>query len=133
MARLRLPSQAAEEVNPAAVANASPAAAAPDADQDKSAAPSPVGLWLTQKKEAKIRVVDCGGNVCGHVEGKPSEKVLINMKPGGDNRWNGTIHDIRRGGNYSAHISLKGSDALKVTGCAFGGMFCGGETWTRAQ
>jgi uncharacterized protein (DUF2147 family) len=141
-ARLSLPNAAVQAATAAAQA-AAPAiqAAAPAAQEapaqyaqpERDLGPTPVGLWLTQKKEAKIRVVECGSNICGHVEGKPSEKVLINMKPTGGNRWNGTIHDIRRGGNYSAHISLKGPYALKVTGCAFGGMFCGGETWTRAQ
>jgi uncharacterized protein (DUF2147 family) len=130
VARLSLPSAAVEETKQSvpAAAPTQPEAVAPKAD-----ASSPIGLWLTQKKEAKIRVVECGGNICGHVEGKPGEKVLINMKPGGTNRWNGTIHDIRRGGNYSANMQLKGPDALKVTGCAFGGMFCGGETWSRLQ
>jgi hypothetical protein len=26
---------------------------------------------------------------------------------------------------------LNGPDALRVQGCAFGGMFCGGQTWSR--
>jgi len=26
---------------------------------------------------------------------------------------------------------MKGPNALKVQGCAFGGMFCGGQTWKR--
>jgi uncharacterized protein (DUF2147 family) len=28
---------------------------------------------------------------------------------------------------------LKGTDTLRVQGCAFGGMFCGGQTWTRVN
>ncbi|WP_353934444.1 hypothetical protein [Acinetobacter baumannii] len=28
---------------------------------------------------------------------------------------------------------MRGGDKLKVQGCALGGMFCGGETWTRVQ
>jgi hypothetical protein len=28
---------------------------------------------------------------------------------------------------------LKGSDILRVQGCAFGGMFCGGQTWIRVN
>jgi uncharacterized protein (DUF2147 family) len=28
---------------------------------------------------------------------------------------------------------LKGSDSLRVQGCAFGGMFCGGQTWSRVN
>ena len=30
-------------------------------------------------------------------------------------------------------IALKGSDTLRVQGCAFGGMFCGGQTWSRVN
>jgi uncharacterized protein (DUF2147 family) len=26
---------------------------------------------------------------------------------------------------------MKGTDTLRVQGCAFGGMFCGGQTWSR--
>jgi hypothetical protein len=28
---------------------------------------------------------------------------------------------------------MKGKDGLRVQGCAFGGMFCGGQTWTRTN
>ncbi len=35
------------------------------------------------------------------------------------------------GSNYDSTIAMKGSNALKVQGCAFGGMFCGGQTWKR--
>jgi uncharacterized protein (DUF2147 family) len=30
-------------------------------------------------------------------------------------------------------MSLKNADALRIEGCAFGGLFCGSQTWTRAQ
>jgi uncharacterized protein (DUF2147 family) len=30
-------------------------------------------------------------------------------------------------------MSLKSADTLRVQGCAFGGMVCGGQTWTRAN
>ena len=28
-------------------------------------------------------------------------------------------------------IALRGAGTLRVEGCAFGGMFCGGQTWNR--
>jgi len=28
---------------------------------------------------------------------------------------------------------MKGADTLRVQGCAFGGMFCGGQTWSRVN
>jgi uncharacterized protein (DUF2147 family) len=28
---------------------------------------------------------------------------------------------------------MKDTDSLRVQGCAFGGVFCGGQTWTRVN
>jgi uncharacterized protein (DUF2147 family) len=60
------------------------------------------------------------------------EQVLINMKPGKD-KWSGRILDPNSGSTYDSTIALKGSDTLRVQGCAFGGVFCGGQTWTRVN
>jgi hypothetical protein len=30
-------------------------------------------------------------------------------------------------------MSMRGANGLRVEGCAFGGLFCGGETWKRAE
>jgi uncharacterized protein (DUF2147 family) len=59
------------------------------------------------------------------------EQVLINMKLGKDSKWHGRIHDPKSGSNYDSTIALKGPESLRVQGCAFGGMFCGGQTWSR--
>jgi uncharacterized protein (DUF2147 family) len=97
-------------------------------------ATSPLGIWQTEKKEGLVRIEACGSNLCGYsVNAKTNqngEQVLINMKPLGD-KWSGRIHDPKSGGNYDSTIALKGPDSLRVQGCAFGGMFCGGQTWTR--
>jgi uncharacterized protein (DUF2147 family) len=98
---------------------------------------SPVGVWLTEEKEGKVRIEPCGANLCGYsVDAKSNqngEQVLINMKPGQDQKWSGRIHDPNTGSNYDSTIALKGADTLRVQGCAFGGMFCGGQTWTRVD
>jgi uncharacterized protein (DUF2147 family) len=95
---------------------------------------SPLGVWLTEEKEGKVRIEPCGTNLCGYsVDAKSNqngEKVLINMKPGKD-KWSGRIYDPNTGSTYDSTIALKGSDNLRVQGCAFGGMFCGGQTWSR--
>jgi uncharacterized protein (DUF2147 family) len=122
-----------EPVRTAATAPAqAPVAAAPAAP----AGTSPIGVWQTEKKEGLVRVQDCGGNLCGYSvekDGSNGKQVLIDMKPGAAGKWAGTIHDIRGGGKYSSTITLRNNTTLAVQGCAFGGMFCGGETWTRAQ
>jgi Uncharacterized protein conserved in bacteria (DUF2147) len=96
---------------------------------------SPLGLWLTEEKEGKVRIEQCGNSLCGYsVDAKSNqngEQVLINMKPGKDSKWSGRILDPNSGSTYDSTIALKGSDSLRVQGCAFGGMFCGGQTWSR--
>jgi uncharacterized protein (DUF2147 family) len=98
---------------------------------------SPLGVWLTEEKEGKVRIEQCGANLCGYsVDAKSNqngEQVLINMKPGKDSSWSGRILDPNTGSTYDSTIALKGSDTLRVQGCAFGGMFCGGQTWSRVN
>jgi hypothetical protein len=98
---------------------------------------SPLGVWLTEEKEGKVRIEQCGANLCGYsVDAKSNqngEQVLINMKPGKDAKWSGRILDPNTGSTYDSTIALKGADTLRVQGCAFGGMFCGGQTWSRVN
>jgi hypothetical protein len=98
---------------------------------------SPLGVWLTEEKEGRVRIEQCGANLCGYsVDAKSNrngEQVLINMKPGKDQKWSGRILDPNTGSTYDSTIALKGTDTLRVQGCAFGGMFCGGQTWTRVN
>jgi uncharacterized protein (DUF2147 family) len=98
-------------------------------------ASSPLGIWQTEAKEGLVRIEACGTNLCGYsVDAKTNqngEKVLINMKSFNDTKWTGRIHDPKSGSNYDSTIALKGPDTLRVQGCAFGGMFCGGQTWSR--
>jgi uncharacterized protein (DUF2147 family) len=109
------------------------AAAAPTATAQPSN--SPLGLWLTEEKEGQVRIEQCGANLCGYSVDKKSnqngEQVLINMKPAKDAKWSGRILDPNTGSTYDSTIAMKGTDSLRVQGCAFGGMFCGGQTWTR--
>jgi uncharacterized protein (DUF2147 family) len=119
-----------------ATAPAAPTAApAPKPPTPAEAANTPLGLWLTEEKEGKVRIEQCGANLCGYSvdakSDKNGEQVLINMKPGKDSKWSGRIHDPNTGSTYDSTIALKGSDTLRVQGCAFGGMFCGGQSWSR--
>ena len=125
------PAPAPAPVQSAAVAPPAPAAA-PTRDLN-----SPLGIWLTEEKEGKVRIEQCGNNLCGYsVDSKSNqngEQVLINMKPGKDQKWSGRILDPNTGSTYDSTIAMKGTDRLRVQGCAFGGMFCGGQTWKRVS
>ena len=127
---------AAPESRTAAVSPAPAPVAAPAAAASSESGTTALGVWQTEKKEGLVRIQECGGNLCGYSvekDGSNGKQVLINMKPGAANKWSGTIHDTRGGGKYSSTITLRNNTTLAVQGCAFGGMFCGGETWTRAQ
>ncbi|MGY4570368.1 DUF2147 domain-containing protein [Bradyrhizobium sp. USDA 3256] len=128
---------AAKPTTAPTVGAASPNAPAPKPLANPvQAANSPLGLWLTEEKEGKIRIEQCGANLCGYAVDKKSnangEQVLINMKPGKD-KWSGRIFDPNSGSTYDSTIAMKSPDTLRVQGCAFGGMFCGGQTWTRVN
>jgi uncharacterized protein (DUF2147 family) len=110
---------------PVAVAPA-PVPAAPVA-----VANTPIGVWATEENKGNVRVEQCGVNLCGYAA-KTNERILINMKPDGA-KWSGRIHDPDSGRNYDSTIAMKGPNAMRVQGCAFGGMFCGGQTWKRVS
>jgi uncharacterized protein (DUF2147 family) len=115
-----------------AAATPAPAAAAAPAAQPVAGADAPatpVGLWATQDNKGNVQIEQCGQNLCGYAE-KTREPILINMKPS-NNKWTGRIHDPDGGSNYDSTIAMKGPNLLKVQGCAFGGLFCGGQTWKR--
>jgi hypothetical protein len=105
------------------------AAPAPVAAAPVQIANSPFGVWATEEDKGNVRIEACGADLCGYAV-KSGERILINMKSEGS-KWTGRIHDPDSGKDYDSTIAMKGTNLLKVQGCAFGGMFCGGQTWKR--
>ena len=74
---------------------------------------SPLGVWLTEEKEGKVRIEQCGANLCGYsVDSKSNqngEQVLINMKPGKDSKWSGRILDPNSGSTYDFDDRAEGA------------------------
>ena len=121
-----------ETAPPAPPPPPAPVAAAPAPQPaPAAAADSPIGVWATEENKGNVRIEECGANLCGYAV-NTGARILINMKPQGS-KWTGRIHDPDSGRNYDSTIALKSSSTLKVQGCAFGGMFCGGQTWKRVS
>jgi uncharacterized protein (DUF2147 family) len=119
----------------------------------KASQPSPVGEWLVEDGEARIRIEECGNNLCGVVSGVKNSNetdrknpnpelrnrpiigmpVLLDMKPTKSNRWEGQVYNAKNGQTYTANISLNDPQRLRVEGCVFGGLVCGGQNWTRVN
>jgi uncharacterized protein (DUF2147 family) len=110
----------------------------------------PAGTWRTEKGDALVRIVDCGGQYWGVVAWEktpgidrknpnPALKsrptlgmpVLLGMRPDQSDRWSGHIYNAEDGQTYDSHIKLTGANTLRVEGCVLG-IMCGGETWSRA-
>ena len=110
----------------------------------------PAGIWRTEKGDALVRIVDCGGQYWGVVAWEktpgvdrknpnPALKsrptlgmpVLLGMRQDQGDRWSGHIYNAEDGQTYDSHIKLTGAGSLRVEGCVLG-IMCGGETWTRA-
>jgi uncharacterized protein (DUF2147 family) len=115
-------------------------------------AADPVGEWLVADGTAKIRIAQCANALWGVISWTqepgvdsnnpdPEKRnrsiiglpILRSMKAAGPNRWEGEVYNAQNGKMYSANIALLSDDVLKIQGCVLGGLFCGGENWTRAQ
>lgn len=119
-----------------------------------SQAAEPTGTWLTQKRDAQIRVSRCGHALCGTIvwiknaidpkTGKPPvdeenpdprlrHRPILGLRifamTRHDNRWIGQIYNSDDGQSYAGKITLRGPNSLQVQGCA--GVICGSETWHR--
>ena len=115
---------------PVAAPQSAPSAVAPAA-VPAVAASTPVGIWKTEDDKGNVRIEQCGTDLCGYAVGS-GEKILINMRAD-DSKWVGRIHDPDSGRNYDSTIAMKGPNILRVQGCAFGGLFCGGQIWKRVS
>src|SRR5262249_34413407 len=115
-----------------------------------------VGIWMTEHRDAKIRIAPCGPALCGAIVwlAKPADEagrpladvnnpdagtrsrpligltILSGMTKSGD-EWRGRIYNSDDGKDYDVRLSLIDAGHASIKGCVLGGLFCGGETWTR--
>jgi uncharacterized protein (DUF2147 family) len=114
-----------------------------------------VGEWVTQDREAIIKISQCGANVCGRIHkylvtppngagqkdiNNPNKSlrgrtllgmaILTEFKPDG-NIWRGKVYDPKSGKTYRSEVELNSTNSLKMKGCI--AFFCQGQNWTRAK
>jgi len=107
-------------------------------------AAEPTGDWRVEDGSAIIRIDNCRGALWGVVawekvpgrderSGRPTlgSPVLINMRASSQARWDGQIYNAQNGQTYRANVRMVGDNTLRVEGCVMGGVFCGGQRWTR--
>ncbi len=121
------------------------------------AADDPTGEWLVEDGSGKVRIDNCGGEMWGVVswENKPYRDtnnpdpalrsrptlgmpILLGLKPvvkkrweGNVEAWQGHVYNAKNGKTYDVSIWLNNPNTLHIEGCVLGGIFCGGQDWTR--
>lgn len=121
--------------------------AAPAAAQS----PSPIGTFVSQSGETRVRFADCGGQICGtivSVRGRTTDEKnenpalrsrslagvrMITMRPNGANAWQGTLYNYTDGKTYNGRMTMPSANSMSLSGCVLGGMICRSQTWTRAN
>jgi len=123
-------------------------------------AADPFGTWLTPDGKGKVRIVNCGGALCGTLvwlkepidpetnkpktdekNADPNKKgrpllgigIVLDMKPSGTpDKWDGQVYNSRDGQTYSGSFTMLGANTAELKGCV-AIVLCKAETWTRSN
>jgi uncharacterized protein (DUF2147 family) len=113
-----------------------------------ASAQAPVeGMWRNPSGTAIIAIAPCGNVLCGKVVwasergqrevSKTTPRVVgITVLTGLKlvrNRWTGSLYIPDDNMHVSARLEPLANRQLKLTGCAFAGLFCRSQIWTRAD
>src|SRR5215813_5828242 len=105
-----------------------------------AASADPIGTWLTEGGKSRVKVVDCGGALCGSIiwlkepndpeTGKPKTDknnadaskrsrpivgipIVLSMKPNGSKKWSGQIYSPQEGKEVSGNLTEQGPDSVR--------------------
>jgi uncharacterized protein (DUF2147 family) len=111
--------------------------------------PPPIeGYWKNPIGSAIIAIGPCGDSFCGKVvwasprgEREASKTtrhvvgttVLTNLALADQDRWTGRLFVPDDNIHVSAELQLVTANELKLTGCAFAGLFCRSQLWKRVE
>lgn len=123
-------------------------------------AADPMGNWLTGDKKGKVKIVNCGGAICGSLvwlqepndpethqpktdkhnadaskQGRPllGIPIVLSMKPSGGDAWEGQVYNAEDGSTYSGSFTMTSANSAQLKGCVMGGLICKSQTWTRTN
>jgi uncharacterized protein (DUF2147 family) len=124
-----------------------------------AAAADALGTWYTGDRESQVRIVNCGGALCGTLvwlkapndpaTGRPKTDkhnadaskqsrsllgvpIVLGMKPSGPGQWSGDVYNASDGKTYSGSFTLSGPNTADLKGCVLS-FLCKTQTWTRAN
>ncbi len=118
-----------------------------------------MGKWYTADNDSQVRIVNCGGALCGTlvwlkepndpVTGQPKTdknnadaskqsrpllgvQIVLGMTSSGPNQWSGNVYNASDGKTYSGSFTMTGDDTADLKGCVMS-IICKTQSWTRAH
>jgi uncharacterized protein (DUF2147 family) len=117
------------------------------------AAAATYGVFRNPSGSVKVRLVDCGGQLCGTIvaanakaradAAKAGQIKLIGMQlfrnlvpvsqpKGAPRRWEGEVYIPDKDRTVAGHVTLEGK-ILEVKGCLLGDALCKSQEWVRTN
>jgi uncharacterized protein (DUF2147 family) len=124
-------------------------------------AADPTGIWFTEDNDARVRIDNCGQDLCGTVlslkepndpeTGKPKLdkfnqdvskrgrpivgiQLMSGLKPNNTpDQWEGSLYNPDDGNTYKGILTAPDLLTLKLQGCVLGGLICKSEIWKRTN
>jgi uncharacterized protein (DUF2147 family) len=118
-----------------------------------AATAAPYGVFRNPSGSVKVRLADCGGQLCGTIvaanakaradAAKAGQAKLIGMQlfrnlvpvpqpKGAPKRWEGQVYIPDKDKTVSGHAVLNGR-ILEVEGCLLGDALCKSQDWVRVD
>ncbi len=107
------------------------------------------GRWTNPKKSAVVNVSRCEGDDYCAIVLKASAKAQANARkggtmhfigteilrvhPAGDGKFRGTAFDPESNMHVSATVKVLDSGEMEIKGCAFLGLVCEAQRWTKVR
>ena len=107
------------------------------------------GHWANPKRTTVVNVSRCGGSDYCAVVLKASAKAQANARKGGtqhfvgteilrvhaagNGQFKGTAFDPESNMHVSATVRVLGAGAMEIKGCAFFGLVCEAQRWTKVS
>ena len=123
-------------------------------------AAEPIGTWLTQDRDSQVRIVNCGGALCGNLvwlkepndpatnrpktdknnadaskQSRPliGVQIVLGMRPSATpNKWDGNVYNASDGKTYTGSFTMTGDNTAELKGCVLS-VICKSQTWTRVK
>ncbi len=108
-------------------------------------AAEPLGTWLSESGDTKVKIAPGGGSFVGTViwarggdgaskcMGNPVGMTMIYDVKRSGNGFKGKLKNYKDCKTYTGKLELISPDRLRLAGCVLGGLICRKQVWTRAD